>query len=146
MKARALILLNTVGCLLLVALVVVQWMRERSLRQDIQALNGQLQATLEDLGEERERSRALEADVAMFKESLAQAGAAAREAEAELGRRAEAIEALQATVREANERIQAWEEAVAARDGRIQALEKELVDARQRLDEAVARLRRQPGR
>jgi len=140
MKSRALILLNAVGCLLLVALVVTQWLHERALQQDLEGRRLELAGVREDLQDERNRAFSLEKDVTMLKESLEQAGRSLKEAEQEKEALMAEVVGMRAKVLEANGRLQVWEASVLERDQRIEALQQELLETRQRLDEAVRRL------
>lgn len=141
MISRVLILINAIGCVALIALVVLLWGKERFLLATLDTARAEL-ATANHKAAEQERQRtALEGDIALLKESLASTQQSAETAARELGEKATQVTALDTELKAAREQITAWETAIKARDERLTTLTNELLATRKRLDEAVARLK-----
>ncbi len=148
MKARLLPFLNAAGCIALTVLVTVQWRNEHRLRLVNQDLRKQISAAgTKAAGDARHRA-ALERDIALLKESLEVTQLAAEKSAADAETFAAALQqqettnqTLTAELAAAREQVAAWEQAVAQRDQRIKTLDTELARTRQRLEEAIARLK-----
>lgn len=148
MKTRVLPFLNAVGCIALTVLVVVQWRQEHRSRLVNGELRGKIVAAETKAAEDARHRAALERDIALLKESLEATQQAAENAAAEAETSALALDqqeklnqALETELAAAREQLTAWEQAVAQRDERITTLDAELARTRQRLEEAIARLR-----
>jgi septal ring factor EnvC (AmiA/AmiB activator) len=146
MKFRALSLLNTLGCLALIGLVVVQWQRERATTGDLVALRADLAAATARATAESERRGTLERDLAVLKEAIEATQQAAESTARDLTEKTTLTTTLQAELATAREQVSAWETALKARDERIQSLSAELTATRERLTEAVAKLKAAGGR
>lgn len=147
--ARFLPFVNAAGCLVLVGFIFVQWrggqelsrqlhqsrsreILEANARQDAEKLAGQLQADLDGL----------KASIDSIRES-------AEAAEKERAAKAAEVAGLATALAGAQESVKTWEQAVkdrdkaiAARDAKLRELNEALVATRQRLDEAVAELKK----
>ena len=121
MKSRALPILNAFGCLALSGVIVVQWQRERMLDETLAKLKYELRTANDQAAAEATRAANLERDIAVLKESIEATQQAAGESAREQG----AI----------------WQTSLAERDEKLRELDAELTTTRQRLDEAVARLK-----
>lgn len=147
--ARFLPLVNAAGCLVLAGFIVVQWrgnqelsrelhgsrsreIHESNARMDAEKLAGQLQTDLDGL----------KASIDSIRES-------AEAAEKERAAKAAEVAGLATALGGAQEAVKTWEQAVkerdaaiAARDAKLRELNDALVATRQRLDEAVAALKK----
>ncbi len=148
MKARLLPILNAVGCIALTVLVIVQWRNEHQSRLVNQDLRKQIAAAQTRAIEDAKHRAALERDIALLKESLEAIQLAAEKSAADAEKFATALQeqekinqTLTAELAAARGQLAAWEQAVAQRDERIETLDAELARARQRLEEAITRLR-----
>jgi chromosome segregation ATPase len=148
MKARLLPILNAAGCIALTVLVIVQWRNEHRSLLVNQDLRKQISAAQTRAVEDAKHRAALERDIALLKESIEATQLAAEKSAADAEKFATALQeqekanqALSAEIAVAREQLAAWEQAVAQRDQRIETLDAELARTRQRLEEAIARLR-----
>lgn len=140
MTARLLTLINTVGCLILATVVVLQWMHEREMKRELEQRGDQLMRVVGERDAQLAKREALEADVAMLKDSLGAAKLALEARDVQLAARAVDIEVLNRRIIEAKAQLDQWEVAVRQRDRRITELEAALQAARERLDQAVLQL------
>jgi chromosome segregation ATPase len=147
---RLLPLLNLAGCLILTGLIVCQWLKERDLGHQITGLNTQLITAQDKYSSEKTRSTALESDVAQLKESIASTTAARKETEAALAQITAEREAQIATTGDAQQALQAqtavWEKAIAERDTKLGELATTLTITRERLDQAISKLKQAAAR
>ena len=141
MNARVLPILNAIGCLVLTGLVAVQWLKERALNQDIDGLGNQLSEARRQAADEASRRSALERDIAVLKEAIESTQRAAETAAGDLAAKQQLADKLQADLTAATGQVAAWEAALKERDERIRQLDSDLAAARQRLDEAIAKLK-----
>ena len=146
MKFRALPLLNAIGCLALIGLVVVQWQRERATTDDLVALRANLTAATVRATAESERRSALERDLAVLKEAIESTQQAAETTARDLTEKTTLTTTLQTELATAREQVAAWQTALKARDERILTLTADLTATRQRLAEAIAKLKAAAGR
>jgi septal ring factor EnvC (AmiA/AmiB activator) len=146
MKFRALPLLNAIGCLALICLVVVQWLRERATTDDLLALRADLAAATARTTAESERRSALERDLAVLKEAIEATQQAAETTARDLPEKTTLTATLRTELASAREQVTAWEAALKARDERILSLTADLTATRQRLAEAIAKLKAAAGR
>jgi len=138
---RVLPLLNAIGCLLLAALIVAQWQRERALNASTDHLASELAATRATALAESRRAAALERDIAVLKEAITATQSAAEESA-----RARAESHTHAThhaaeAEAARTQLASWQTAVAERDAKLLELNAQLSATRQRLTEALDKLR-----
>lgn len=146
---RFLPILNLVGCLLITGIIFAQWLKERGLDTRIGELNKKLTVTREQHAAEKTRAAALENDVAQLKESLAATVQARKDADDAMGklvaeRDAQTAErnAQTAGLATANqEQVKVWETAIAERDAKIRELNTGLAATRERLNEAIEKLK-----
>lgn len=141
MISRLLTFANAAGCVILIALVVIQWGKERGLNGDLAETRSELADVSARKLEQEQRLGALERDIQVLKDSLTATQQAAETTARELGEKTTAATALETELQAAREQIVAWETALKARDERIRGLTDELAATRKRLDEAVARLK-----
>lgn len=153
---RSLPIANALGCAVLVALILIQWIREQSLQQNLH--HAQSQAILENKARltTEQANRQLQSDIEGLKESLSSIRQAADLAEQEVGslrlkvseatRKQQQTEAAIATwqqaVTERDTAIAARDTALAARDSKLKDLHSQLVATRKRLDETIAQWKR----
>ena len=143
--SRFLPFLNLVGCLLITGIILAQWLKERGLDTQIKSLNQQLVSTRELYEIEKKRTLALEHDIFQLKESIESAVTARKEAEEAMTKVIAEHQAQLATLVASNqsnvEQVKVWENAISDRDAKIRSLSADLSAARQRLDEAIAKLK-----
>ncbi len=141
MTPRALVIINTIGCLMLTALVVVQWRGERELDATVATLRSQLATAANQAAEDAKHRAALERDIAVLKESIEATQKAAESSALALAEKDVLAERLQTELTAATEQVAAWEAALKTRDERILSLSAEIDVTRKRLDEAIAKLK-----
>jgi predicted nucleic acid-binding Zn-ribbon protein len=141
MNARVLPILNAIGCLVLTGLVAVQWHKERALNSDMDQLGSQLSDARRQAADETSRRTALERDIAVLKESIEATQKSAESAASDLAAKQELAEKLQTDLSAATQQVAAWEAALKERDAKITQLNSDLAATRQRLDEAIAKLK-----
>ena len=141
MKFRALPILNAIGCLALTGLVVVQWQRERANIADLVTLRADLATATARATAESERRSALERDLAVLKEAIDSTQHAAEATARQLTEQTTLTTAVQTELTAARAQVAAWETALKTRDERILALDADLTATRQRLAEAIAKLK-----
>ncbi len=141
MTPRALVIINTIGCLLLTALVVVQWRGERELDETVATLRTQLSTAANQAAEDAKHRAALERDIAVLKESIEATQKAAESSALALAEKDALAERLQTELTAATEQVAAWESALKTRDERILSLSSEIESTRKRLDEAITKLK-----
>ncbi len=143
--SRFLPILNLVGCLLITGIILAQWLKERGLADRINTLDQQLVTSREQYELEKKRAANLENDVAQLKESIESTVKARQETDAAMAKMIAEHQAQVATVATANqsnqEQVKIWEKAIADRDEKIRTLNAGLTATRERLDEAIARLK-----
>lgn len=141
MIPRALPILNALGCLVLTGLVVAQWMKERSIHDDLTVVTRQLAAARDETTRESQRRAVLERDIAVLKEAIESTQKAAESTTRELSEKSTLAVGLQTELTAAREQVTQWENALKARDERIQSLTSDLAVTRRKLDEAIAKLK-----
>ena len=140
--SRFLPFLNLAGCLLITGIILAQWIKERGLDARIEILNKQLVATREQYDLENKRAATLEHDITQLKESIESTVKARRETEDAMTKLvAERDAQTTALATASQEQAKVWEKAIADRDEKIRTLNAGLTATRERLDEAVARLK-----
>ncbi|MES2922190.1 MAG: hypothetical protein V4819_11625 [Verrucomicrobiota bacterium] len=143
--SRFLPLLNLAGCLLITGIILAQWLKERGLDARIDNLNQQLASTREQYEAEKKRAVALEHDITQLKESIESTVKARKETEdvmAKMIAERQAEVATAATANQSNqEQAKVWEKAIADRDEKIRTLNAGLTATRERLDEAIDKLK-----
>ena len=148
MSARLLPILNALGCLILTGFIFLQWrgghalenqlreadrrfQAESGLRLDAEARATRLQSDIEGLkasieaireASERDQKAAVDAAKAMAEQTSANAG-------------------LTDQLARSKQQLKDWEEAIRTRDDKLKELNAALVATRQRLDEAIAKLK-----
>ena len=144
--SRFLPIVNLVGCLLITGIILAQWIKERGLDDTIKRLNQQLLTTRDDLNSEKTHASALENDVVQLKEAIESSLKARQETEEALAkaiaeRDAQAAASV-ATANQSNqEQVKVWEKSIAERDEKIRELGASLAATRERLDEAITKLK-----
>ena len=141
MNARTLTWINAVGCLMLVALIVVQWRREYVADRELAGLRVALAEVTAKAAEESAHCEALERDLQVLKEAAEQSGKAVESGKSASMTKDARIAELESALNRAGGDVDKWQSAIAQRDDRIRKLESELSEARRRLNEAVAKLK-----
>ena len=143
MKAsRILPVLNLIGCLAITGIIVTQWLREVRHNEKIERLGNELSDARALAEAERKRADTLQGDVDQLKDSVESIMQARREAEEDMAARIAASDArVEETAKAAEEQIASWQKAVADRDARIRQLDSQLAATRERLDEAIGKLK-----
>jgi chromosome segregation ATPase len=145
-SSRFLPILNLVGCLLITVVIVAQWLKERGLGERIASISQELVISRDQTAEAEKRVIALESDVAQLKEAIEATTLARKEAEEAARTEVEKIttghnEKIAELTTASEERVKTWEAAIATRDEKIRALNATLTSTRERLDEAIAKLK-----
>mgnify|MGYP000008647089 FL=1 len=141
MNARTLTWINAIGCLLLIALIVVQWRGEYVSGRELVGLRTSLAEANAKLAEETARCVALERDLQVLKEAAEQSGKAVESGKSVGMTKDARIAELDAALKQASGDVGKWQAAIVQRDERIRKLEAELNEARRRLNEAVTKLK-----
>lgn len=141
MSARTITWINAIGCLVLVALVVVQWRGEYVSGRELASLRTSLAEANAKAAEETARCVALERDLQVLKEAAEQSGKAVESGKSVAMTKDARIAELEAALKQAGGDVGKWQAAIAQRDDRIRKLEAEVAEARRRLNEAVAKLK-----
>lgn len=141
MTPRALAIINAIGCLLLTALVVVQWRSERVMNGALGRLSAELATVNEQAAEEAKQRAALERDIAVLKETIEATQQAAESSARALVEKDALATRSQTELAAAREQVTAWEAALKVRDERIRSLDTDLSATRKRLDEAIVNLK-----
>lgn len=141
MSARTITWINAIGCLVLVALVVVQWRGEYVSGRELAGLRVSLAEANAKAAEETARCVALERDLQVLKEAAEQSGKAVESGKSVAMTKDARIAELEAALKQAGGDVGKWQAAIAQRDDRIRKLEAEVAEARRRLNEAVAKLK-----
>jgi chromosome segregation ATPase len=141
MNARFLTFVNTVGCFVLISLVLLQWRKERGLESSMMALVGERDAARQEWDEVEARRVALERDVTALKDALTSAQQAAEQTAGELSAMSDLTTQKNRELDDARTQMSTWQKALAERDQRIQSLQADLATARTRLDVAIQRLK-----
>ena len=141
MNARTITWINAIGCLALVALVVVQWRGEYVSGRELANLKNSLAEANTKAAEETARCVALERDLQVLKDAAEQSGKAVESGKSVAMTKDARIAELEAALKHAGGDVGKWQAAIAQRDDRIRKLEAEVAEARRRLIEAVAKLK-----
>jgi chromosome segregation ATPase len=141
MNPRFLPVLNLIGCLALTGLVVVQWRKERVQDAVTTGLRRELSTAHAAIAEAAKQRSALERDIVVLKESIEATQKSAETCARGLEEKERQVAELESGIAAAREQITAWEAAIQQRDERIITLNEELAKTRQRLDEAVKKLK-----
>lgn len=146
MKSQVLPILNAIGCLALAAVVIVQWRREHTLHLTRTHLQAELATANEQVSSGKKHASDLERDIAVLKETLIATQQAAETATHTLAEQATQVTTLQTDLAAAREQVKTWQTTLADRDDKLRALSAELIATRQRLDEAITKLKAGSGR
>lgn len=141
MKSRVLTLLNAVGCLALVGLVATQWRKERGYQLDISLLHSALTSSQNRLAEAATHSAALDHDIVALKESLAITQESNEATTRLVAGQNQQAQNFQTELTAARQQVKNWQAAIAERDAKLRDLTAELTATRQRLNEAIAKLK-----
>ena len=141
MKSRVLPILNTIGCLILSALILIQWQRERAFNESLAKLKTELAAAHDLAAAETQRAADLARDIAVLKESIEATQKAAESSARLMEEKTTQTASLEVEISTAREQVKTWETAIAARDEKLLTLAAELTATRKRLDEAIAKLK-----
>lgn len=148
MSARLLPIFNAIGCAVLMVLIVIQWKGGQALEDQLHASREQTSVETKARLEAEKRALQLQSDVEGLKASIdaiREASDRDKQAADEAGKfaadKASEAAALTAGLGKAQEQLKVWEEAVKSRDEKLKELNAALVATRQRLDEAIAKLK-----
>lgn len=141
MHSRALPIFNAIGCLVLTALVLVQWRKERALDASLTGTRAELVIARNQVAEQSARCSALDRDIAVLKESIEATQQVAEAIAKNLAEKEQVVIKQQQELAAARDQVILWESALKARDERIRALDADIAAARQRLNEAIAKLK-----
>lgn len=141
MVTRVLPILNALGCIALLAVVLLQWRNERALASEAVALRLQIAEAHKQANQLTARRDALEHDVSVLKETIESLQTSAESTSRQLGEKSELAERLASEISVARQQVTAWESAIKERDARIGDLQAQLAETRNRLDEAILRLK-----
>lgn len=141
MNARTITWVNAIGCMVLVALVVVQWRGEYVSGRELASLRISLSEANAKTAEETARCVALERDLQVLKEAAEQSGKAVESGKSVAMTKDARIAELEAALKQAVGDVGKWQAAIAQRDDRIRKFEAEVAESRRRLNEAVAKLK-----
>ena len=133
--------INAIGCLLLIALIVVQWRGEYISGRELVGLRTSLAEANAKLAEENARCVALERDLQVLKDAAEQSGKAVESGKSVGMTKDARIVELESALKRAGGDVDKWQSAIAQRDDRIRKLDAELNEARRRLNEAVTKLK-----
>lgn len=148
MSARLLPILNALGCLILVGFILVQWHGGQSLQNQLFA--SQTQSILEANArlETEKRADALQSDVDGLKASIEAIRVTSQHDQYSAGEatklateKATEAEALTTDLTQAQEQLKQWAEAVKSRDEKLKELNEALIVTRNRLNEAITKLK-----
>jgi chromosome segregation ATPase len=140
-KSRVLPILNTIGCLILSALILIQWQRERAAGASLAKLKTELTTAHDLAAAETQRAADLARDIAVLKESIEATQKAAEASARLMEEKTTQTASLEVEISTAREQVKTWETAIAARDEKLLSLAAELTATRKRLDEAIAKLK-----
>jgi chromosome segregation ATPase len=140
-KSRVLPILNTIGCLILSALILIQWQRERAAGASLAKLKTELAAAHDLAAAKTQRAADLARDIAVLKESIEATQKAAEASARLMEEKTTQTASLEVEISTAREQVKTWETAIAARDEKLLSLAAELTATRKRLDEAIAKLK-----
>ncbi len=148
MSVRPLPILNAIGCAVLMVLIVIQWKSGQSVEDKLR--DSREQMALETKGRQDAEKRAvqLQSDVDGLKaaiDAMREGSERDRKTAEDAGKfasdKAGEVGALTIGLGKAQEQLKVWEESVKARDEKLKELNESLVATRQRLDEAIAKLK-----
>ena len=141
---RLLPLLNLLGCLILTGIAITQWRAEHDLRHRLLTQSQQLITAQDQLTTQKSLTTAQESDILQLKESITSLAAARQETEATLAKltaEREAQVASATTQQTLQAQTTVWEKAIADRDTKLGELAATLTTTRERLDQAIAKLK-----
>jgi len=148
MSFRLLPILNAVGCAVLMVLVVIQWKGGQSLEDQLRDSRAQTASEMKGREDAEKHAVQLQSDVDGLKasiDSMREGSVRDRKTAEDAGKfasdKAGEVGALTINLGKAEEQLKVWEEAVKSRDEKLKELNDDLVATRQRLDEAIAKLK-----
>lgn len=134
-------ILNAAGCVVLAAVLVAQWFKERKLDDTVEELRTELRVARDQTAADTERIAGLDRDVVALKESLEATQTAANEAARAMAEMQAKHQTLEADAAAAAEQVKTWQDAIAERDEKLVSLNDDLTATRKRLDQAIAKLK-----
>ena len=141
MNPRTLPILNAIGCLALTCLVVAQWRKERSVDEALNTARGDLAAARSLAATATTERDAMTRDITVLKDALSATQLAAETTTHALTEKDQLVTTLQTDLTTARAQVTTWQAALTTRDERLRALDAQLAATRQRLNEAIAKLR-----
>lgn len=139
--SRVLPILNAVGCLVLVGFIFLQWFGGQQLEKDLHESKSRAILEYNGRAEAEKRVAQLEGDIAGLKSALESLKTSADADAKALAEKTGEANALNTGFNQAQDQIKVWEEAVKTRDEKLKELNASLVSTRERLNEAVAKLK-----
>lgn len=147
--ARLLPIINAVGCLVLIAFILIQWLDDSALNKKLNSVETALIHETNARTSAEFHSQKLQQDIDGLKASIDSIRKDAEEHEKSLEASNAEVTALNAGLLTAQENAKAWEEAlktrdeaIAKRDEKIKELNTSVISTRKRLDEAIAELKK----
>ncbi len=135
-------ILNASGCLVLTALVVMQWNRERACDATLAKIKSELFTSEKQVVTATKHSGDLERDIAALKESMEAMRVAAEDSARVAAEKESLTNGLQSEVATARSQVKSWQDAIAGRDAKLLELTSHLNATRQRLDAAISQLKK----
>jgi chromosome segregation ATPase len=142
MKHSLITVINAIGCVLLLGVVVTQWAQNENQRNSYRALQADSQMIIEARDAAEKKVTALISDIADLKASLAATQKAAEDATLAGKNQQDQLQAANTERDALRLQVSEWETAIKQRDTALAEQNAALVALRQRLDEAIAALKK----
>lgn len=135
-------ILNAVGCFFLVAFIVAQWKANQDLEKSVRAARLAERVAQNEKIEIEKRTVQLQTDVDNLKASVDSMKAEAEEAKKKIADGELLVNQLHTGLSFSHAHFQALDQAILERNARIAQLNSSLVATRNRLDQAIAELKK----
>ncbi len=142
MKHSLITVINAIGCVILLGVVVTQWVQSEDQRKSYRALQTDSQMIIEARDAAEKKVTALISDIADLKASLAATQKAAEDATLAGKNQQDQLQAACIERDALRLQVSEWEAAIKQRDTALAEQNAALVALRQRLDEAIAALKK----
>ena len=134
---RILPVINAIGCLALTGIIVAQWNAQLKSTEKSKRMAVDMVELKASAAEETARAALLEQDISTLKETLE----AMRVSNARLAQDAAVANLQKQDLEATREAVKGWEAAVAERDVKLKDLNSKLTATRERLDQAIGKLK-----
>jgi CHASE3 domain sensor protein len=142
MKQSLITVINSIGCVVLLGIIVAQWVQNEEQRKSFRELQSDRQEIIEARDEAEKKITSLKTDIVDLKASLEATQKAAEEATL-AGKTQQDQLQLVGTERDALRlQVSEWEAAIKLRDTALAEQNATLVALRKRLDEAIVELKK----